>query len=122
LDGPYFDFRPKDQPKSTVREVSSSGAGAGEFHAEPLPERLTRGRYIVEGPAHCFECHSEPDFKNALGQPRPGSKGAGQIIKNEAYNGEPFPEAWSARISRLKRKLERAPGLMRSLSAPFVME
>jgi len=48
--GLILTFGPKDQPKSTVLEVSSSGAGAGEFHAEPLPERLTRGRYIVEGP------------------------------------------------------------------------
>ena len=82
----------QNQPKSTVQDLSSSNARAGEFRAEPSPERLARGRYIVEGPAHCFECHSEPDFKNALGQPRAGTKGAGQIIKNEAFNGEPFPD------------------------------
>jgi mono/diheme cytochrome c family protein len=78
----------QNQPKSTVQDLSSSNTRAGEFRAEPSPERLARGRYIVEGPAHCFECHSEPDFKNALGQPRLGTKGAGQIIKNEAFNGE----------------------------------
>ena len=82
----------QNQPKSTVQDLVSSSTRAGEFRAQPSPERLARGRYVVEGPAHCFECHSEPDFKNGLGQPRPGTKGAGQIIKNEAYNGEPFPD------------------------------
>jgi hypothetical protein len=82
----------QNQPKFTVQDISSSGTGAGEFRAKPSPARLARGRYIVEGPAHCFECHGQPDFENGLGQPRPGTKGAGQIIKNEAYNGEPFPD------------------------------
>jgi len=71
----------QNQPKSTVQNLVSSNTQAGEFRAEPSPERLARGRYIVEGLAHCFECHSEPDFKNGLGQPRPGTKGAGQISK-----------------------------------------
>lgn len=39
--------------------------------------RLERGRYIVEGPAHCFECHSEVDWQTPGGQPKPGKKGAG---------------------------------------------
>jgi mono/diheme cytochrome c family protein len=82
----------QNQPKFTVQDISSSGTAAGEFRAKPSPARLARGRYIVEGPAHCFECHGQPDFENGLGQPRPGTKGAGQIIKNEAYNGEPFPD------------------------------
>jgi mono/diheme cytochrome c family protein len=79
------------QPKFSGQDVSSLNTTAGEFRAKPSPARLARGQYIVEGPAHCFACHSQPDFENALGQPRPGTKGAGQIIKNEAYNGEPFP-------------------------------
>jgi hypothetical protein len=33
----------QNQTKSTVRELSSFGAGAGEFHAEPSAERLARG-------------------------------------------------------------------------------
>jgi len=82
----------QNQPKFTVQNDSSSSTAVGEFRAKPSPARLARGRYIVEGPAHCFECHSQPDFKNGLGQPRPGTKGAGQIIKDEAYNGEPFPD------------------------------
>src|ERR1700726_4917018 len=82
----------QNQAKSTVQDLPSSNTRAGEFRAEPSPERLARGRYVVEGPAHCLECHSESDFKNAQGQPRPGTKGAGQIIKNEDFNGEPLSD------------------------------
>jgi len=39
--------------------------------------RLARGRYIVEGPGHCFECHSDVDWETPGGQPKPGRKGAG---------------------------------------------
>jgi len=35
----------------------------------PTTARLERGRYIVEGPAHCFQCHSEVDWKNPGAQP-----------------------------------------------------
>jgi mono/diheme cytochrome c family protein len=49
----------------------------------PTAERLERGRYIVEGPAHCFQCHSEVDWKNPGAQPARGKKGGGTI----------FPEA-----------------------------
>jgi len=31
---------------------------------EPTPARLARGKYLVEGPATCFHCHSEPDLKS----------------------------------------------------------
>ena len=30
---------------------------------ERTPARLERGRYLVEGPAHCFQCHSEVDWE-----------------------------------------------------------
>lgn len=43
----------------------------------PTAQRLERGRYIVEGPAHCFECHSDVDWEKPGGQPKPGRKGAG---------------------------------------------
>lgn len=49
----------------------------------PTVARLERGRYIVEGPAHCFQCHSEVDWENPGAQPKQGKKGAGTI----------FPEA-----------------------------
>lgn len=44
---------------------------------EPTPARLERGRYIVEGPAHCFECHSDVDWEKPGGQPKAGRKGGG---------------------------------------------
>lgn len=44
---------------------------------EATPARIDRGRYIVEGVAHCFQCHSEVDWEQPGGQPKPGKKGAG---------------------------------------------
>jgi mono/diheme cytochrome c family protein len=44
---------------------------------EPTAARLERGRYIVDGPAHCFECHSEVDWRTPGSQPKAGKKGAG---------------------------------------------
>lgn len=46
----------------------------------PTVARLERGRYIVEGPAHCFQCHSEVDWENPGAQPKQGKKGAGTIF------------------------------------------
>jgi mono/diheme cytochrome c family protein len=62
------------------------------FHAIACPQRLERGRYLVEGVAHCFHCHGKQDFKNNFGQPRPGTKGSGEIVKNEAFDGVLFPD------------------------------
>jgi mono/diheme cytochrome c family protein len=42
--------------------------------------RLARGKYLVEGPAHCFGCHSEADVAHGTDQPVPGRKGAGQVV------------------------------------------
>ena len=47
---------------------------------ERTPERLARGRYIVEGPAHCFQCHSEVDYTKPGAQAKPGKKGAGAVF------------------------------------------
>jgi len=49
-------------------------------HFDRTPARLERGRYLVEGPAHCFMCHSESDWSPlAKGQPLPGLKGGGRV-------------------------------------------
>ena len=45
--------------------------------------RLERGRYLVEGPAHCFMCHSQLDWSREGLPPKPGTEGGGQ---------NPFPE------------------------------
>lgn len=65
---------------------------------EPTVARMERGRYIVEGPAHCFMCHSEVDWKGGNAQPKAGKKGAGAIFEEDgmgwlvAPNITPDPE------------------------------
>jgi mono/diheme cytochrome c family protein len=82
--------------QSTVAQLKPVAANvttdAAVFRAIGSPERLERGRYLVEGVAHCFGCHSQGDFKKKFGQPKPGTKGAGEIVKNEAFDGVPFPD------------------------------
>jgi len=60
------------------------------FPIARTPERLARGRYLVEGPAHCFFCHSEEEFQHLNGQPVPGMRGAGRIVPPED-SGVPLP-------------------------------
>jgi mono/diheme cytochrome c family protein len=54
---------------------------------ERTPERLARGRYLVEGVGGCFDCHSQvdKDFKDLKpGEPMvPVHKGAGRVIFEE---------------------------------------
>jgi Cytochrome C oxidase, cbb3-type, subunit III/Cytochrome c len=47
---------------------------------ERTPQRLAHGKYLVDGVARCFECHSE---KNAKGSPLSGMKGAGRVVPPE---------------------------------------
>lgn len=42
---------------SSRRAATNARRGGRTF--ERTAARLERGRYIVEGPAHCFECHSD---------------------------------------------------------------
>jgi hypothetical protein len=51
---------------------------------ERTAARLERGRYIVEGPAHCFQCHSEVNWEKPGAQPKVGKKGGGTIFPEEA--------------------------------------
>jgi mono/diheme cytochrome c family protein len=63
------------------------GDTSSEVRCDPTPERLARGRYIVEGPGHCFMCHSDVEW-NKPGAPYvPEKKGAGH---NWADHGLPF--------------------------------
>jgi mono/diheme cytochrome c family protein len=55
--------------------------------AKPQLSRLERGKYLAEGVMHCFQCHSDLDWK-ANGTPVPGRKGAGHDWKDY---GVPFP-------------------------------
>jgi|SRR5579885_1103872 mono/diheme cytochrome c family protein len=54
-------------------------------HFEPTQARLERGRYLVEGPLHCFQCHAQPD-RNAPGAPPlEGTEGGGRVWSEEGY-------------------------------------
>lgn len=44
------------------------------------PERLARGRYLVEHLLQCFVCHSERDWDRPGAPPLEGRKGAGAIL------------------------------------------
>ncbi len=53
---------------------------------EPIPrtpERLARGKYLVEGLVQCTLCHSEYDFTQRPSHPVEGKKGGGQVFPNE---------------------------------------
>jgi mono/diheme cytochrome c family protein len=68
----------------TVRKKRVATTTAKKLSFERTPERLARGRYIVEGPAHCFQCHSETDYSKPGTKPLPGKKkGAGAIFAEE---------------------------------------
>ncbi|MDQ3068268.1 MAG: cytochrome c [Acidobacteriota bacterium] len=43
--------------------------------------RLARGKYLAEGPAHCFHCHSEHDFTKVESPIKEGMKGAGWFME-----------------------------------------
>src|SRR5262249_42432604 len=63
-----------------------------EFRAEPSSERLERGRYVVEGTAHCFMCHGEQDYAHGSSLPLPGRKGVGKVLMGELFNGTFSPD------------------------------
>src|SRR5690349_971267 len=48
--------------------------------------RLARGKYLVEGPAACFHCHSEHDFSNPEYPIKEEKKGAGWVMPIEELN------------------------------------
>jgi len=75
-----------------ARLLASPKKDVKEFQAAPSPERLARGKYIVEGIAHCFGCHAELDFRDGRGQPKPGTQGAGHIVRDELFDGVPYPD------------------------------
>jgi mono/diheme cytochrome c family protein len=44
---------------------------------EATPERLARGRYLVENVTHCLGCHSDADFRRFALPIKPGTEGQG---------------------------------------------
>jgi mono/diheme cytochrome c family protein len=47
---------------------------------EPTEARLARGKYLVEGPMHCFMCHSEHDMSSPEYPIVQSKKGAGWVM------------------------------------------
>src|SRR5688572_27902432 len=66
----------------TVRKDRAKAPATGVKFAR-TPERLERGRYIVESTAHCFQCHSDVDYSKPGAQPKPGQKGAGAVFAED---------------------------------------
>lgn len=57
---------------------------------EVTPERVARGRYIVEAEAHCMHCHADRDWTTHGAPELPGLVGAGWDVP-WADNGMPGP-------------------------------
>jgi len=74
----------------TTESPSAEPAGDQIAHTEnlnPQDAAIERGRYLVEGPAHCLHCHSEIDWQ-APGHPTvSGRKAAGQPIPEASIPG-----------------------------------
>jgi mono/diheme cytochrome c family protein len=75
---------------STASQGASNGApakpGASVLDREVIPrtpERLARGKYLVNGVLQCFYCHSEVDFSRRPAGPFPGKMGGGYIFPAE---------------------------------------
>ena len=47
---------------------------------EKTEARLARGKYLVEGPAHCFHCHTEHDLSQPTYPTNQAKKGAGWVM------------------------------------------
>src|SRR5512135_992649 len=78
-----------------VTAVLVGGGAAPSTTKSALQQRrLARGKYLVEGPAHCFGCHSEPDAAHGTDQPVAGRKGAGQVVPADLAQVVGIPPAF----------------------------
>ncbi|HVG18420.1 MAG TPA: c-type cytochrome [Blastocatellia bacterium] len=68
-----------NHPGTGTQSLITGGAAQPltAINFEPTPERVERGKYLVEGVAHCFQCHSDVDWNTPGAQPRAGRKGVG---------------------------------------------
>jgi mono/diheme cytochrome c family protein len=76
-------YSPKNLAGS--RKGATTTASARRLTFERTPARLERGRYIVEGPAHCFQCHSDVNWEAPGAQPKSAKKGGGTIFPEEGF-------------------------------------
>src|SRR5688572_11899891 len=61
---------------TSVRATRTIDAPFPNIHASKDPAVIGRGRYLVEGPAHCGECHgkSDPPAVSLMGRPLVGGQ------------------------------------------------
>jgi hypothetical protein len=79
--------------------------------------RIARGKYLVEGPAHCFGCHSEPDIAHGSDQPAPGRKGVGNVVPAELAQTVGIPLSFRVGCPNITPKIAggvTVPALLRS--------
>jgi mono/diheme cytochrome c family protein len=70
--------RPRTSYPTSQSAVSSTlASSAPTLNFQPTPARVERGKYIVEGVAHCFMCHSDLDWKTRGAPVVEARKGAG---------------------------------------------
>lgn len=72
-------------PASQAQTESSSTANRSALDMEPIPrtpERMARGKYLVEGLLQCPACHSEVDFSKRPLEVFPGKKLGGFVFPN----------------------------------------
>jgi mono/diheme cytochrome c family protein len=69
--------------KTSVVSAAKPAGSVLEMETIPrTPERLARGKYLVEGVLQCWACHSENDFTKRPFQVKPGKKGGGFVFPN----------------------------------------
>lgn len=60
---------------SYLREDRVFRSPAPPFAASRDPEVIARGRYLVQGPGHCADCHAAPEAKSLVEAPGWGPEG-----------------------------------------------
>ena len=68
-----------------ISGIPATSSAVSVLETEPIPrtpERLARGKYLVEGLLQCYGCHSETDFTHRPERPMPGKMGGGFVFPN----------------------------------------
>ena len=82
------------QSDSSVSAASPRGPSVRPLTSrtfERTPERLVRGRYLVNGICACFSCHAPPDMKTSGLPPVAGKEGSGFDFTSFGFAGEVAP-------------------------------
>ena len=74
---------------SALAEHSASQTTASES-LDPQEAAIERGRYLVEGPTHCFYCHSEIDWATPEFLEVVGRKGVGALFPDRSVPGKVY--------------------------------